>query len=213
MLAAAGASVGVVSRTLEDARAFAALLGTDHLGLEADLTDPTRVSRVIDAVQHWCGAPDILVNNAGSFPNAPLEALDPAEIAKTLQLNLEAPFQLVRAFLPAMRARRAGDIVTVGSIADRAAFTGNAAYSASKYGVRGLHEVLRAETRGTGVRAILVSPGPVNTGIWDQHAAHLGGRFPKREAMLGAEDVARSIVFAVSQPPHVDIDELRLTQS
>jgi NADP-dependent 3-hydroxy acid dehydrogenase YdfG len=112
-----------------------------------------------------------------------------------------------------MRARKSGDIVTLGSIADRYAFTGNAAYSATKFGMRAFHEVLRAETRGSGVRAILVSPGPVDTEIWDPHEASIGTRFPKRADMLTADDVARAIVFAVSQPAHVDIDELRLTRS
>jgi NADP-dependent 3-hydroxy acid dehydrogenase YdfG len=112
-----------------------------------------------------------------------------------------------------MRRRHSGDVVTIGSVADRTAFTGNAAYSASKFGIRAVHEVLRAETRGSGVRAILVSPGPVDTEIWDPLADQLGGRFPERTAMLTAADVARAIVFTVSQPAHVDIDELRLTRS
>jgi NADP-dependent 3-hydroxy acid dehydrogenase YdfG len=207
--------VSVVSRKLADAQAFAATLGPNHVGLAADLSDSTEVAGLIGSVSDWCGgsAPGILVNNAGAFPNAPLETIDTAELARTLQLNVEAPFALVRAFLPEMKKRGSGDVVTLGSIADRYAFTGNAAYSATKFGMRAVHEVLRAETRGTGVRSILVSPGPVDTGIWDAHAAALGGRFPKREAMLTADDVARAILFALSQPAHVDIDELRLTRS
>ena len=68
-----------------------------------------------------------------------------------------------------MRERRRGHIVTIGSIADRVAFAENGAYAASKFGLRALHEVLRAELRGSGVRATLVSPGPVDTTLWDEH--------------------------------------------
>ena len=82
-------------------------------------------------------------------------------------MNLVGAVRL-RARLPPRDARaRERALVTIGSIADRAIFPGNAAYSASKYGLRALHEVLRAELRGSGVRATLVSPGPVDTELWD----------------------------------------------
>ena len=193
---------------------MAAALGQGHIGIAVDLSTGAGISSLQSRVSDWsAGAPDIIVNNAGTFPNASIEAQDPGELSRTLRLNVEAPFELVRAFLGAMRARGSGDIVTIGSVADKSAFTGNAAYSASKYGLRGLHEVLRVETRGSGVRAILVSPGAVDTDIWDPHEAAIGTRFPKRADMLVSDDVARAILFAVSQPPHVDIDELRLTRS
>src|SRR5208283_432105 len=96
-----------------------------------------------------------------------IETTTPEIFARMLALNLAAPFQLVRAFLPGMRLRGRGHVVTVGSVADHVAFPGNSAYSASKFGVRGLHEVLRTELRGTGVRATLVSPGGVDTPLWD----------------------------------------------
>jgi NADP-dependent 3-hydroxy acid dehydrogenase YdfG len=207
--------VAVSARSSEDGQALVkGFGGAGHLAVGADLSAEGGPDAVAAAVTRWAGgAPDILVNNAGTFPNAPIESQSGDDLARSLRLNLEAPFALVRAFLPAMRKRGSGDIVTIGSIADKTAFTGNAAYSASKYGIRAIHEVLRTETRGTGVRAILVSPGAVDTDIWDPHEASIGTRFPKREAMLAADDVARAILFAVSQPAHVDIDELRLTRS
>jgi len=75
--------------------------------------------------------------------------------------NLVGPFLLVRSFLGEMKKKRSGHIVTIGSVADRTIYTGNAAYSAAKFGVRAIHEVLRAELRGTGVRATLISPAAV----------------------------------------------------
>jgi NADP-dependent 3-hydroxy acid dehydrogenase YdfG len=213
-LVAAGAAVGVVGRRGDDAVAVAKTLGPGSAAFAADLTDAKGIEGVILGVTDWSGsAPDIIVNNAGVFPHAALESQDPDELSRALRLNIEAPFALIRAFLPAMRARGSGDVVSIGSVADRNAFTGNAAYSATKYGIRGVHEVLRAETRGSGVRAILVSPGAVDTEIWEPYESSLGGRFPTRDAMLTADDVARAIVFAVSAPPHVDVEELRLTRS
>jgi NADP-dependent 3-hydroxy acid dehydrogenase YdfG len=213
-LAGAGALVAVSARSASDGRTLVESLGAGHLAIGADLAADGGVEAVVSSVTRWAGgAPDIVVNNAGTFPNASIEEQSSEELSRTLRLNVEAPFQLVRAFLGAMRKRRSGDIVTIGSVADKTAFTGNAAYSASKYGLRALHEVLRLETRGSGVRAILVSPGAVDTDIWDPHQAAIGTRFPKRADMLEADDVARAILFAVSQPAHVDIDELRLTRS
>lgn len=216
-LASAGALVAVVGRTAGDLERVVESLGgsaAGHLVVLADLASDAGVRDTIRATSAWAGgAPDILVSNAGEFPNAPLEQLDPAAVERSWRLNLGAPFAMAHAFLPAMRVRKSGDIVTVGSIADRGAYSGNTAYSASKYGLRGLHEVLRVETQGSGVRATLVSPGPVDTAIWDPHESRLGKRFPVREAMLRAEDVASAIVFAVTQPAHVNVDELRLTRS
>ena len=126
------------------------------------------VSRAASEVAgRFGGAPSILINNAGHFVLGPAHQLSPDEFRSSLDVNLLAPFLLARAFLPAMLARGTGHIVSIRSIADHMAFPENAAYSASKYGLRGLHEVLRAELRGTGVHATLISPGPTDTPLWD----------------------------------------------
>lgn len=213
-LAAAGALVALVARSRDVIDALARELGDGHLAVPANLAAPGGTDAVVGAVTAWAGgAPDILVNNAGAFAPTPLDDQDPDAFAAMLRLNLESPFRLVRAFIGPMRARGSGHVVTVGSVADRSARPGNGAYSASKFGLRALHEVLRAELRGTGVRASLVSPGPVDTPIWNPVEARLGRDFPARDGMLAADDVARAIVFVVSQPPHVDVEELRLSRS
>jgi NADP-dependent 3-hydroxy acid dehydrogenase YdfG len=112
-----------------------------------------------------------------------------------------------------MRDRGAGHIVTVGSIADRVAYPGNAAYASSKFALRALHEVLRLELRGTGVRASLVSPGPVDTPLWDAiEPAHRVGHTPRTE-MLPADAVADAVRYVVVAPAEVNVDELRLSRS
>ena len=217
-LAAAGARVALVARGADALHALAAELvagfGDGHLVAPADCTDAIDVAALSAAVTQWAhGAPDILVNNAGIYPRAPLHEQDAEQFAATLDANLTAPFRVLRAFLPAMRARGRGDVVTIGTVADRSIFDANGAYSASKFGLRALHEVLYAESRGTGVRATLIAPGPVDTDIWEPHTASLGKSLPAREAMLRPDDVARAVLYAVSQPAHVSVHELRLSPS
>jgi len=187
------------------------------LGALPIICDVSRADSVHDAVREvetaFGGPPDILVNNAGLFTLAPLETTSPADFARALDTNLLAPFTIIRAFLPAMRARRSGHVLTIGSIADRNAFPENAAYAASKFGLRGLHEVLRAELRGSGVRASLVSPGPVDTPLWDPVDPDRRPGFTPRAMMLSPEAVADAALYVLAQPPEVNVDELRLSRS
>jgi NADP-dependent 3-hydroxy acid dehydrogenase YdfG len=104
--------------------------------------------------------------------------------------------------------------VTIGSIADRTIFTGNAAYSAAKFGLRAVHEVMRAELRGTGVRTTLVSPAATDTDIWNTvTVTDPAGTPHSKRPMLNPDDVVRAVMFALGQPDHVTIDELRLSHS
>ena len=159
------------------------------------------------------GAPDLLINNAGIFDPKPLHVLTGEEFERMMKINLIAPFFVLRALLPAWREQRRGHVITIGSIADRTIFPGNAAYSASKFGVRAMHEVLRVETRGTGVRTTLVSPSSTDTPIWDPVLQQGDSRFSPRSAMLGADAVADAVVWAATRPSNVNVDELRLSAS
>ena len=85
--------------------------------------------------------------------------------------------------------------------------------AASKHGARALHEVLRLEVRGTGVRATLVSPGPTDTPLWDPHDPDARDGFTPRAEMLRPEAVADAVRFVVTRPEDVNVDELRLSRS
>ena len=95
-------------------------------------------------------------------------------------------------------------------MADHVGFADNAAYAATKYGLRGLHETLVSEYRGSGVRLTLVSPGPTDTATWDPFDPDHRPGLPSRSAMLRPADVAEAIVFVATRPDHVAIDWLRL---
>ena len=211
-LHAAGARVAMIARTATTLRAEAETLGPRAMPIACDLSDGQAVSSAVTRIVSTFGdAPDILVNNAGAFALASVDTLDPADFAASLDINLVAPFRLIHAFLPAMKARGGGHIVTIGSIADRAIFPENASYASGKFGARALHEVLRAETRGSGIRATLVSPAQVDTPLWDAIDPDNREGFTPRAQMLRPEAVAQAVLYAVTQPADVNIDELRLS--
>jgi NADP-dependent 3-hydroxy acid dehydrogenase YdfG len=183
--------------------------------IAADVSDPASVERAATRiVAELKGAPDILVNNAGIFSVAVAEETRPDQFVDTINTNLVAPFLFVRAFLGEMKQRGSGHIVTIGSVADRTIYSGNAAYSAAKFGLRAVHEVLRAELRGTGVRTSLISPAATNTDIWkDVTVTDPVNKPHSKRPMLEPDDVVRAVVFALTQPADVNIDELRLSHS
>jgi NADP-dependent 3-hydroxy acid dehydrogenase YdfG len=209
-LAHAGARVVMMARGRDALEAAAAPLDAAAIPLPCDVADPAALERALARVAAEAGAPDILVNNAGRFVVAPAGDTTPGEFTAVVTTNLVAPFAIVHALLPGMRRRGAGHVVTIGSVADRTIFPGNAAYAASKFGLRALHEVLHTELRGTGIRTTLVSPAAVDTPLWDPVAA--GPGLPPRSAMLRPEAVAAAVLYAVTAPAEVNVDELRLSR-
>ena len=213
-LAADGVRVAMIARGEDVLRREADAIGSNTIPIACDVSRSDAVSRAVsDIVRAFAGAPSILVNNAGAFTVTGIDDLDPSSFSAALDTNLVAPLRFIHAFLPEMRARKQGHIVTVGSIADRTVLPGNASYAPGKFGARALHEVLRLETRGSGVRATLVSPGPVDTSLWDAIEAHNRAGFTPRAEMLRATAVADALMYVLTQPTDVNVDELRLSHS
>jgi len=203
-LRAAGAHVVRLARSLHDASA-------DRLtDVQCDVTRPEDVDRAVGRVVGELGVPDIVVNNAGIFMIKPLTETTPADFTATLATNLTGPYLVARALVPRMVERGRGHLVTIGSISDYIGFPGSTAYAASKFGLRGMHEVIRAETAKTGVRTTLISPGPVDTDIWNDVRPDEKPGFTKRKDMMRVEDVAEAVLFAVTRPERIAITEIRL---
>ena len=209
-----GVRVVLVARTEAKLKERAARI-KGSIPVACDVTDPKSVERATKRiVAELSGAPDILVNNAGIFSSAVVEETTAVSFIETINTNLVGPFLFVRAFLGDMKKRKAGHIVTIGSVADRTIYTGNAAYSAAKFGLRAIHEVLRAELRGTGVRTTLISPAATNTEIWNSvPVTDPAGKPHSTRPMLDPDDVVRAVMFALTQPEGVNVDELRLSHS
>ena len=204
VLARSGARVVRVARSLEAGH---------HDGFDdhpCDMSDPAAVAALAAAVLASLGTPDIVVSSAGAFDLTSFERASVEDLQRQLAVNLVGPFTLARGLLPAMRARGSGLHVSLGSVADHNGFPENSVYSATKYGLRGLHESLSAEYRGSGVRFTLVSPGPTDTAMWDAVSAESLAGIRKRSAMLRAADVAEAIHFVATRPSHVIIDWLRM---
>lgn len=208
-LARSGVRLALVARGEAELRGVATELGAE--AVRGDVASPEGAAEAVAAAEAALGgAPEILVNAAGSFLLAPIAETSPEDFRHQLDVNLAAPFYVIRALLPAMLARRVGHVVNVGSVAGRVSMAGNGAYSAAKFGLRGLHQVLAEEIRGTGVRATLVEPAATNTSLWDALDPDSRADLPSRSMMLTADDVARAVVFALSQPADVELSLLAL---
>lgn len=209
-----GARVVMLARSATVLGERARELGPNAVALACDVGDRSDVTRASDEIRKLsAGPPDIIVNNAGFFSLASAEQTRVEDLEAALGVNVVGPFALVQAFLAEMRARASGHIVTIGSIADHSALPENSAYAASKFAARALHEVLRVELRGSGVRATLVSPGPVNTSLWDTIHPDSRAGFTPRGAMLAPEAVAAAVRYAVMQPADVNVDEIRVSRA
>jgi NADP-dependent 3-hydroxy acid dehydrogenase YdfG len=213
-LAAEGARVVLLARNEAKLKERSASI-KGSIPIACDVTKPDSVEKAAKRIaSELKGAPDILVNNAGIFGVSIVEETSTDFFIETINTNLVGPFLLVRSFLGEMRKRKSGHIITIGSVADRTIYTGNAAYSAAKFGLRAIHEVLRAELRGTGVRTSLISPAATDTEIWNTVSIpDLAGRPAAKRPMLDPDDVVRAVMFALTQPERVNIDELRLSHS
>jgi NADP-dependent 3-hydroxy acid dehydrogenase YdfG len=207
LLVADGARVVLIARERTRLERVAAEIGAEWQ--VADVTVASMVHQLAEAlVARQGGAPDIVVNSAGAFELAPIVQTSVESFDRHVAVNLRAVFLLARAFLPAMLARGSGQIVTIGSIAGRQAFAANGAYAASKFGVRGLHGVMQAELKGTGVRAMLIEPAATDTELWAAVDRIQHPELPGPEDMLKAATVAQAVLYALLQPADVVVPNL-----
>lgn len=206
-LVEAGARVVMVARGEEALCHAAERVGGQPIA--ADVSRPEDADRVARAARALLdGPPEVLVNSTGGFVLAPVAETAPAAFGDMLAGNLWAPFLMIRALLPDMLDRGSGHIVTLGSVAGRVPLPHNGAYGASKFGLRGLHEVLSLETRGTGVRTTLVEPAATDTALWDAVDFAATPGLPPRDSMLSPEEVAEAVLWALTRPPRVDVSLL-----
>jgi 3-hydroxy acid dehydrogenase / malonic semialdehyde reductase len=202
-LAQAGARVAGGARRVDE-------LDTE-LKLELDVTDPASSERfVAQALDLLGGALDILVNNAGlGLGRDPFDRSSEADEEIVLETNVHGLLRMTRLCLPHMRD--GGHIVNMGSIAGRQPYENAAVYIASKYAVRGFTYALREDLLGRPIHVTTVDPGLVESNF---SRVRFRGDEEKASAVyanttpIRPDDVAECVLFAVTRPPHVNIDEL-----
>jgi NADP-dependent 3-hydroxy acid dehydrogenase YdfG len=192
------------------ARTLSAGMKDGQVDIPCDVTNEAEVRQAVSGVLAEIGIPDIVVNNAGAFVLKSLAETTTEDFKEQFAVNLMGPFLLLRELVPHLIRKEHSHIVTVGSIADHVPFPGNAAYASSKFGLRGLHEVLCRELAGTDVRMTLISPGPTDTALWDELDAEGRKDLIDRADMMHAEDVAQGVLFAVTRPPRVNVELMRI---
>jgi NADP-dependent 3-hydroxy acid dehydrogenase YdfG len=220
-LAQNGASVVIAARRRDRLDALSGRItasGGTSLVVECDVTDETQARDLVRRTVDELGRLDILLNNAGVMLLGKVEGADVAQWRHMLDLNVAALMNLSHAALPHLltaaeqEPRRVTDIVNVSSVAGRVARVGSGAYNASKWAVNAFSEALRQEVSRRHVRVGLIEPGAVATELASHNTdpevvAGMQKRFGSIERM-SAEDIAEAVLFMVTRPRHVAINEI-----
>ena len=211
--AKAGIDVALVSRSQEKLEAIATAareVGVEAKAYALDLAEIEQVKAGISAIAADFAPIDILVKNAGIGYTNPLSQTNLSDWQQVIDLNLTSVFQCIVGILPAMRDRKRGTIVNVASIAGQQPFPTWGAYSVSKAGLIALSKTLAAEERSHGIRVVTISPGAVNTPLWDTDTVQVDFN---RSAMLTPEIVAQSIVHTALLPEQAVVESVTLMPS
>jgi NADP-dependent 3-hydroxy acid dehydrogenase YdfG len=199
--AAGGHRVVLAARSADRIAAVADELGAPEraLAVPCDVTEWDQVEALAAAAVEAFGGIDVVVANAGFGAKRGFTAESPEHWRSMVLTNVYGAAITVRATLEQLRERR-GHLFLMGSIAGHKVPPGSV-YGATKWAVTGMAEAARQELNGTGVRVTLISPGTVETPFYDEP---VGGE------QLTADDVARAVLFAMAQPPHVDVNEIMI---
>jgi 3-oxoacyl-[acyl-carrier protein] reductase len=194
-LARRGADVALLARTLEQLEEVAVHVraeGQKAMALPCDVASANEVAHAAERVLGELGPPGVVVANAGVVARALVTEMDEANWDHVNAVNLKGTFLTARAFLPPMVERKRGRFVAMGSISSTLGTARQSAYCASKWGVVGLVKSLAEELRGSGVQAMVVLPGGVDTDMLKASG------FP---ALMSADDVAKVVTFAALDAP------------
>ena len=185
---------------------------TDVLLLELDVRDAAAVAERIGALPAEWADVDVLVNNAGLGRG--LDKLwqgSPADWDEMVDTNVKGLLYVTRALLPRMVERRAGHVINLGSVAGHEVYPGGAVYCATKHAVKAITQGLRMDVLGTGIRVSTVDPGMVETefSVVRFHGDEDRAKNVYRGmTALTADDIADTVLWVASRPPHVCIDEI-----
>ncbi|HLG99911.1 MAG TPA: SDR family oxidoreductase [Bryobacteraceae bacterium] len=210
-LAHDGAQLVLGARRIERLQALAKELSlADAAAVQTDVTVYAQVKRLVDHAAQSYGRVDVIINNAGLMPQSLLERLKIDEWDRMIDVNIKGVLYGIAAALPYMKAQKSGHIINVSSVAGHKVAPGGTVYSATKHAVRVISEGLRQEVKPYNIRTTIISPGAVATElpntITDPDVAE---RIRKVYSIaVPAGSFANMVVFALTQPEDVDVNEI-----
>ena len=214
-LAAEGAAVAISGRRTDRLDALAAKIiasGGQAKAVTADVSAEDEAREMVMQANAAFGHLDILVNNAGVMLLGPITSADTEDWRRMIETNVLGLMYATHAALPLMRAQGSGHIVNISSVAGRTARAGAGVYNASKWGVGAFSESLRQEVCKDKIRVTIIEPGAVATEL-TQHITNAEAKKQVQEFVGGmtpleSEDIAAAILYAVTQPPRVNVNEI-----
>ena len=211
-LARDGAKLVLGARRLDRLEALAKDIGLDTRAVvKTDVTRADDVKALVERTVELHGRVDVIVNNAGIMPQSSLDRLRIDEWDQMIDVNIKGVLYGIAAVLPHMTRQKSGHIINVSSVAGHKVRAGGAVYSATKHAVRVISEGLRQEVKPYNIRTTIISPGAVESELPDSST-----EADVREAMrafyaenaIPADAFARAVVYAMSQPEDVDVNEI-----
>jgi NADP-dependent 3-hydroxy acid dehydrogenase YdfG len=210
-LAPHGAKLVLGARRLERLQALAKelSLGNDA-AVQTDVTQYAQVKHLVDHAVQSHGRIDVIINNAGLMPQSLLERAKVEEWDRMIDVNIKGVLYGIAAALPHMIARKSGHIINVSSVAGHKVAPGGTVYSATKHAVRVISEGLRQEVKPYNIRTTVISPGAVATELPNSITEpDMAERMRKAYSIaVPADSFANMVVFAMSQPEDVDVNEI-----
>jgi NADP-dependent 3-hydroxy acid dehydrogenase YdfG len=214
-LAAAGAIVAIAARRGDRLTALAEKItasGGTALPITADVSDEAEVAAMVNKVEEAYGRVDILVNNAGVMLLGAIAGANTEDWRRMININVLGLMYATHTVLPLMKAQGSGHVVNISSVAGRVANAGSGVYNATKWAVGAFSESLRKEVYVDNIRVTIIEPGLVATEL-PQHitnpdAKARAANFYGSVKTLESEDIAAAIAYAVTQPPHVNVNEI-----
>jgi NADP-dependent 3-hydroxy acid dehydrogenase YdfG len=213
-LSAQGANVVLGARRIDRLGTLVAELtarGGKAIAAPTDVTNADQVKALVDAAVRTYGRIDVMINNAGLMPQSLLERLKIDEWDRMIDVNIKGVLYGIAAALPHMMAQKSGHFINVSSVAGHKVRPGGTVYSATKHAVRVISEGLRQEVKPYNIRTTVISPGAVDTElpntITDPDVAVAMRKFYD-DVAISADSFARAVVFAMSQPDDVDVNEI-----
>ena len=213
-LSAQGARVVLGARRIDRLGALVGELtarGGKAIAAPTDVTNADQVKALVDAAVRTYGRIDVMINNAGLMPQSMLERLKIDEWDRMIDVNIKGVLYGIAAALPHMTAQKSGQFINVSSVAGHTVRPGGTVYAATKHAVRVISEGLRQEVKPYNIRTTVISPGAVDTElpdtITDPDVAVAMRKFYD-DVAIPADSFARAVVFAMSQPEDVDVNEI-----